>query len=427
MTDNDGAASEAADQGAAGSGDLDVQLAQELIGRAREQGVSLVGPDGLLAGVTRTVLQTALDAEMTEYLGYEKGNPAGRGAGNHRNGTSPKTVHTEVGPVPLEVPRDRQSGFEPQIVPKHSRRIQGFDEAIISLYAKGLTTGEIQAHLAEIYQADVSKDLISRVTDKVVDELKSWQNRPLDRVYPVVLIDAIHVKIREGQVINRPIYVVIGINCQGERDVLGLWVGTGGEGAKQWMSVLTELRNRGVADVLIACCDGLKGLPEAIGEVWPLATVQECVVHLVRASLRYASRAHWGAITKALRTVYTAPTAEDAEARFAEFEQDWGTKYPAIIRLWRSSWEQFTPFLAFPPEIRKIIYTTNAVESLNARFRQATRRRGHFPSEQAALKVLYLVIRTPQRNRTNVTGRTAGWKAALNTLAMFYGDRITLN
>ncbi|EQD84112.1 hypothetical protein GCM10009533_64320 [Saccharopolyspora spinosporotrichia] len=265
------------------------------------------------------------------------------------------------------------------------------------------------------------------MTDKVVDELKVWQNRPLDRVYPVVLIDAIHVKIREGQVTNRPIYVVVGIDCQGERDVLGLWVGTGGEGAKQWMSVLTELKNRGVADVLIACCDGLKGLPEAITEVWPLATVQECVVHLVRSSLRYASRAHWSAITKALRTVYTAATAEAAEARFAEFEQDWGRKYPAIIRLWRSSWEQFTPFLAFPPEIRKIIYTTNAVESLNARFRQATHRRGHFPNEQAALKVLYLVIRTPQRNRTNVTGRTGGWKTALNTLAMFYGDRITLN
>ncbi|WP_145737879.1 IS256 family transposase [Saccharopolyspora dendranthemae] len=406
---------------------MDVQLARDLIERAQAEGVSLVGPDGLLAGVTRTVLQTALEAEMTEHLGYDKGDPAGRGAGNHRNGSSAKTVRTEVGPVPIEVPRDRRGEFEPQIVPKHARRIQGFDEAIISLYAKGLTTGEIQAHLAEIYQTEVSRDLISRVTDQVVDELKVWQNRPLDRVYPVVLIDAIHVKIREGQVTNRPVYVVVGINCQGERDVLGLWVGTGGEGAKQWMSVLTELKNRGVADVLIACCDGLKGLPEAINEVWPLATVQECVVHLVRASLRYASRAHWGAITKSLRTVYTAPTVEAAEERFDEFEQVWGAKYPAIIRLWRSSWEQFTPFLAFPPEIRKIIYTTNAVESLNARFRQATRRRGHFPSEQAALKVLYLVIRSPQRNRTNVTGRTHGWKQALNTLVMFYGDRISLN
>jgi len=406
---------------------LDVQLAQELVQRARHEGVSLVGPDGLLAGVTRTVLQTALDAEMSEHLGYAKGDALEHTTGNHRNGTSPKTVHTEVGPVPLDVPRDRQGSFEPQIVPKHSRRVEGFDEAIISLYAKGLTTGEIQAHLAEIYSTDVSKDLISRVTDQVVDELNTWQQRPLDRVYPVVLIDAIHVKIRDGQVTNRPIYVVVGINCDGDRDVLGLWAGTGGEGAKHWMNVLTELRNRGVADVLICCCDGLKGLPEAIAEVWPQATVQECVVHLVRSSLRYASRKHWGSITKALRTIYTAPTIDAAEARFAEFEESWGHLYPAIIRLWRSSWEQFTPFLTFPPEIRKIIYTTNAVESLNARFRQATRRRGHFPNEQAALKVLYLVIRTPQKNRTNITGRTHGWKAALNTLTMFYGDRITLN
>jgi putative transposase len=329
--------------------------------------------------------------------------------------------------VRLAVPRDRQGGFEPQIVPKHARRVAGFDEAIISLYAKGLTTGEIAAHLAEIYGTQVSRELVSKVTDKVVDELASWQNRPLDPVYPVVFVDAIHVKIRDGQVANRPIYVVLGINCAGERDVLGLWVGTGGEGAKHWMSVLSELRNRGVADVCIVACDGLRGLPEAIAEIWPLATVQSCVVHLVRSTLRYASKAHWSPITKALRTVYTAATIEAATARFAEFEHDWGQRYPAIIRLWRTSWEQFTPFLAFPPEIRKIIYTTNAVESLNARFRQATRRRGHFPNEQAALKVLYLVIRSPIANRTNVTGRTTGWKAALNALALFYGDRITPN
>jgi putative transposase len=406
---------------------LDVRLAHELIEQARQTGVSLVGPDGLLAGVTRTVLQTALDAEMTEHLGYEKGDRTGSRSGNHRNGSSPKTVRTEVGPVTLAVPRDRNGSFEPQIVPKHARRVTGFDEAIISLYAKGLTTGEIAAHLAEIYGTPVSRELISKVTDKVVDELAAWQSRPLDRVYPVLFVDAIHVKIRDGQVANRPIYVVLGINCEGERDVLGLWVGTGGEGAKHWMTVLAELRNRGVADVCIVACDGLKGLPEAIGEVWPLATVQSCVVHLVRATLRYASKAHWSAITKALRTVYTAPTADAAEARFAEFETEWGDRYPAIIRLWRSSWEQFTPFLAFPPEIRKVIYTTNAVESLNSRFRQATRRRGHFPNEQAALKVLYLVIRSPIANRTNVTGRTTGWKAALNALVMFYGERITLN
>ena len=428
MNDKDVVAGQAADAVSAepASAGLDVQLARELIEKAQAEGVSLVGPDGLLAGITRTVLQTALDAEMTEHLGYARGETPGHGDGNHRNGTSAKTVRTEVGPVRIEVPRDRQGSFTPQIVPKHARRLGGFDEAIISLYAKGLTTGEIQAHLAEIYGTEVSKDLISRVTDSVAEELASWQNRPLDAVYPVIFIDALHVKIRDKQVVNRPIYVVLGINCQGERDVLGLWVGTGGEGAKHWMSVLAELRNRGVVDVCIAACDGLKGLPEAIAEIWPLATVQGCVVHLVRATLRYASKAHWGAITKALRTVYTAPTADAAEARFAEFEAVWGARYPAIIRLWHSSWEQFTPFLAFPPEIRKTIYTTNAVESLNARFRQATRRRGHFPTEQAALKVLYLVIRTPRPNRTNVTARTPGWKSALNSLALFYGDRITL-
>jgi putative transposase len=408
-------------------GGLDVQLARELIDRAREQGVSLVGPDGLLAGVTKTVLQAALEAEMTEHLGYDKGERPTAPSGNHRNGTSPKTVLTEVGPIGIDVPRDRAGMFEPQIVPKHARRIEGFDEAIISLYAKGLTTGEIRAHLAEIYDVEVSRDLISRVTDKVVEELEAWRSRPLDGVYPVVLIDALYVKIREGQVANRPIYVALGINCAGERDVLGMWAGTGGEGAKQWMTYLAELRNRGVGDVCIVCCDGLKGLPEAIGEIWPQATVQLCVVHLVRASLRYASKQHWSPITQGLRAIYTAPTVAAAEALFAEFAGEWGERYPAMVRMWTDAWDTFTPFLAFPPEIRKIIYTTNAIESLNARFRQAARRRGHFPTEQAALKSLYLVIRSPIKNRANVTGKTAGWKSALNALSLYYGDRITLN
>ena len=334
---------------------------------------------------------------------------------------------TEIGPVPLDVPRDRKGEFEPLIVPKHARRVEGFNEAIVSLYARGLTTGEIRGHLGEIYGVEVSRDLISRVTDRVTEELAAWQSRPLDRIYPVVLIDAIYVKIRDGQVANRPVYVALGINCQGERDVLGLWAGTGGEGAKAWMAILAELRNRGVEDVCIVACDGLKGLPDAIAEIWPKATVQLCVVHLARASLRYASKKYWSQISKDLRVIYTAPSEAAAVARFAEFEEAWGQQYPAIIRLWRSAWEQFIPFLAFPPEVRRVIYTTNAIESLNARFRQATRRRGHFPSEQAALKVLYLVIRTPQKNRANVTGGTPGWKAALNSLTMYYGDRINLS
>ena len=407
--------------------DLEVAIARELLERARDGGVWMVGPDGLLAGVTRTVLQAALDAEMADHLGYDRGERPPLPGGNHRNGYSPKTVLTEVGAIPLQVPRDRAGKFDPQIVPKHARRVEGFNEAIVSLYAKGLTTGEIRAHLGEIYGVEVSRDLISRVTDTVADELASWQSRPLDRVYPVLLIDAIYARIRDGQVANRPVYVALGINCAGERDVLGLWAGTGGEGAKAWMATLAELRNRGVEDVCIVACDGLKGLPEAIGEIWPRATVQLCVVHLARASLRYASKKYWGQISKDLRDIYTAPTADAAAARFAEFEEAWGQRYPAIIRLWKNAWEQFTPFLAFPPEIRKVIYTTNAIESLNARFRQACRRRGHFPNDQAALKVLYLVIRTPIRNRANATGGTPGWKEALNALTMYYGDRITLN
>ena len=407
--------------------DLTVRVARELLDRAKAEGVSLVGPGGLLAGVTKTVLQAALDAEMAEHLGYDKGERPPFPAGNHRNGSSPKTVLTEVGAIPLEVPRDRAGKFDPQIVPKHARRVEGFNDAIVSLYAKGLTTGEIRSHLGEIYGVEVSRDLVSRVTDKVADELASWQSRPLDAIYPVLLIDALYVKIRDGSVANRPVYVALGINCHGERDVLGLWAGTGGEGAKAWMGMLAELRNRGVQDCCIVACDGLKGLPESVTEIWPRATVQLCVVHLARASLRYASKKYWSQISKDLRHIYTAPTVAAAEQRFAEFEQAWGALYPAIIRLWRNSWEQFTPYLAFPPEIRKIVYTTNAIESLNARFRQACRRRGHFPDEQAALKVLYLVIRTPQKNRLNVTGGTPGWKEAINALTMYYGDRITLN
>lgn len=307
------------------------------------------------------------------------------------------------------MPRDRSGSFAPAIVPKHSRRVQGFDAAILALYAKGLTTGEIQAHLSEIYDVEVSRDVISRATHQVGSELEAWRNRPRDRVYAVVMIDAIVVKVRDGAVANRPVYVAVGINLEGERDVLGMWVGKGGEGAKTW---LTELRNRGVEDVLIACCDGLKGLPESIQNTWPQADVQLCVVHMVRASLKYASTKYWAQIARELRHVYTAANADAAEDRFAEFEAEWGARYPALIGVWRRNWEHFVMFLRFPPEIRKIVYTTNVIESLNARFRQATRRRGHFPDEDSALKVLYLVIRDRQPNRPNVTGRTRNWKGA---------------
>lgn len=402
-------------------------LAQELLAKARQEGVSLAGAGGVLSQITKTVLESALNAELDEHLGYEKGDPAGQGASNQRNGRSQKTVHTDVGSVRIDVPRDRKSEFEPRIVPKHARRVEGFDESIISLYAKGLTTGEIQKHLSEIYDVEVSRELISKITDKVIDEMSEWQSRPLERVYPVVLIDAIHVKIRDGRVVNRPIYVAVGVNLAGQRDVLGLWVGTGGEGAKHWAGVLAELKNRGVADVMIVCCDGLKGLPEAINDAWPLADVQQCVVHLVRASLRYSSRKYWSQITAELKAIYTAPTVEAAESQFAEFAGEWEPKYPAMIAVWKNSWEQFTPFLKFPAPIRKLIYTTNAIESLNSRFRHTVRRRGHFPNEQAALKALYLVIRNPLKNRANITGKVSDWKDILNTLALFYDERITEN
>jgi transposase-like protein len=398
-------------------------LAEELVARARREGVDLVGPDGFLTKVTKSVLEAALNAEMTEHLGYEANDPAGRGSGNSRNGTTRKTVNTDIGPVTIDVPRDREGEFDPVIVPKHARRLDGFNESIISLYAKGLTTGEISAHLFEIYGAEVSKDTISRITDAVAPELTEWQNRPLDRVYPDIFIDAIRVKIRDGAVANRPIYVALGVNLEGERDVLGMWVGTGGEGSKHWLGVLSELKNRGVDDVLIVCCDGLTGLPEAITAIWPRADVQTCVVHLIRNTLRYTPQNKWPAIMKDVRPIYTAPTLDAATERFAEFEEKWGAEVPAVIKLWRDAWSEFIPFLSFPAEVRSIIYTTNTIESLNARFRRSTKVRGHFPNDQAALKVLYLTIRRTDGRGGNVVGKVRNWKSVLNTLAIHYGDR----
>lgn len=403
-------------------------LAEELVAAARGQGVELTGPNGLLTGLTKQVLQTALEVEMAEHLGYEKHDPVGRNGLNSRNGSTPKTVRTEVGEVTLQIPRDRAGTFDPAVVPKHSRRLAGFDEAVISLYSKGMTTGDIANHLADVYGEEVSRDLVSKVTDQILVDMAEWQSRPLDPVYPVVLIDAIVIKVRAGQVANRPVYVAMGISVDGHRDVLGMWVGpSGGEGAKQWMNMLTELRNRGVQDVCIVCCDGLKGLPESIAATWPDATVQTCVVHLVRNSLRFASKKYWKPIAGHLREIYTSSTVAAAEVRFEEFAEAWGDTYPALIEMWRRSWTEFVPFLDFPIEIRRLIYTTNGIESLNARFRAATRRRGHFPNEQSALKVLYLAVLERRFNRQNPTGEIAGWKAILNTLAMTYGDRLGLN
>ncbi|MFG2716684.1 IS256 family transposase, partial [Streptomyces goshikiensis] len=330
------------------SAGVDDRFLNELVARAQAEGLQLTGEGGLLQQLTKRLLESALEGEMTDHLGYDRHDPAGKNGGNSRNGKRSKTVVTDVGPVEIDVPRDREGAFEPQIVKKRQRRLTGVDEMVLSLSAKGLTHGEISAHLAEVYGAEVSKQTISTITDSVMEGMAEWQARPLDRVYPVVFIDCINVKIRDGQVANRPIYMALAVTAEGHRDILGLWAGgEGGEGAKHWLRVLTELKNRGVEDVLMLVCDGLKGLPDAVGEVWPKTVVQTCVVHLLRASFRYAGRQDWDKIAKALNPVYTAPTEDAATSRFLEFCEEWGQKYPAIVRLWENAWAEFVPFLQF--------------------------------------------------------------------------------
>ena len=399
--------------------------AQELVRLAQEQGLSLTGPDGLLKQFTKTVLETALNEEMTEHLGHEKNRaPDERDSANVRNGTRPKTVLTEAtGHVEIDVPRDRAGTFEPVIVKKRQRRLNGVDEIVLSLYANGLTTGEISAHFAQIYGASVSKETVSRITDKVVEEMAAWQTRPLEEVYAAIFIDAIMVKIRDGQVANRPIYAAIGVTLAGEKDILGLWAGTGGEGAKFWMSVLTDIRNRGVKDTFFLVCDGLKGLPEVVGNVWPQTIVQTCIIHLIRNTFRLASKKDWDALKRDVRPIYTAVNADAARAALDELTDRWGAKYGAIIRLWESAWEEFIPFLDYDVEIRTVICTTNAIESLNARYRRAIRARGHFPTEQAALKCLYLVTRSLDPTGHGRARWTMRWKPALNAFAITFADR----
>jgi transposase-like protein len=402
-------------------------VAAQLIEQARAEGVSLVGSGGPLAALTKQVLETVLEAELDEHLGYDhgdRGTKADTGQGNERNGTRAKTVVTELGPVSIEVPRDRDGTFDPVVVRKRQRRLTGVDEMVLSLSAKGLTTGEIAGFFADTYGQELSKDTISRITDKVITEMVEWQNRPLDAVYPVVFIDAIHVKVRDGQVSNKAFYVAIGVTVAGERDILGIWAGTGGEGAKQWMGVLTELKNRGIADILMLVCDGLKGLPEAVNVVWKDTTVQTCVIHLLRNTFRYAARQHWDEIARDIKPVYTAVTVEAAAARFEEFTEKWGGRYPAVIKLWQAAWTEFIPFLDYDIEIRRVICTTNAIESLNARFRRAVRARGHFPTDQAALKCLYLVARSLDPTGAAKKRWMNRWKPALNAFAITYPGRL---
>jgi transposase-like protein len=403
---------------------VDEQLLARLVDRARAGGLQLTGAGGLLGQLTKRLVESALEGEMTDHLGYDKHDATGRDGGNSRNGHRSKTVLTEVGPVEIDVPRDRDASFEPKIVAKRQKRLTGVDEMVISLSAKGLTTGEVQAHLAEVYDAQVSRQTISTITDKVIEGMAEWQNRPLDPVYPVIFIDAIHVKIRDGKVSNRPIYVALAVTCEGNRDILGLWAGDGGEGAKHWLHVLTELKNRGVEDVCMVVCDGLTGLPDAIAAVWSRAVTQTCVIHLLRNSFRYAGRQHWDAIAKALRPVYTAPTEAAAMERFLEFCEAWGDRYPAIVRLWENAWAEFVPFLNFDAEIRKVICSTNAIESVNARIRRAVKARGHFPNEAAALKCVYMAVMSLDPTGQGRKRWMMRWKPALNAFEMTFDGRL---
>ncbi|HWA92064.1 MAG TPA: IS256 family transposase, partial [Rhizomicrobium sp.] len=374
----------------------------------------LTGADGLFVRLKKALIERALSAELTDHLGYEKGDPSGRGSGNSRNGTSGKTVLTEDGEVEIAVPRDRAGSFEPQLIAKGQTRFDGFDDKIISLYARGMTVREIQGHLAELYGTEVSPDLISKVTDAVLDEVRDWQGRPLEPVYPVVFFDALRVKIRdEGTVKNKAVYVALGLKPCGDKDVLGLWIEQT-EGAKFWLKVMNDLKVRGVGDILIAVVDGLKGFPEAINSIFPQTLVQTCIVHLIRNSLSFVSWKDRKMILPSIKAIYRAENADAALQRLEEFEAEWGKRYPAIGQAWRRAWQHVVPFFAFAPEIRKMIYTTNAVEALNRSLRKIIKTRGSFPNDEAALKLLYLAI----RNAAVHWRRAIEWTAAMSQFAI---------
>jgi putative transposase len=404
-------------------------FARRLVAQARDEGLEVTGDSGLLQQMMKSVLEAALAEELTDHLGYEPGDPAGRGSGNSRNGTTGKTLLTEAGPVELETPRDRAGSFDPQIVRKGQRRLDGIDKIVLGLYAKGMTVRDIQAHLGEIYDVTVSPDLISRITDAVHAEVAEWQSRPLDAVYPVIFLDALVCKVREGgSVRNKAAHLAVGVDIEGRKEVLGIWVETT-EGAKFWLRVMNELKARGVADVLIAVCDGLTGLPEAINAVWPQTRVQTCIVHLIRASLRWVNYKDRKRIAGLLRPIYDAPTEAAARAELdALADSDFGREYPGVIRRWRDSWELVIPFFDFAPEVRKVIYTTNMIENINGQLRKSTRNRGHFPSDEALIKVLYLGCKEMGRTtaRTNAGRGNAKWKTALAQFDIMFPGRLDL-
>jgi putative transposase len=396
---------------------LESALDELLAGKTTEE---IVGPNGLLKQLTKALVERAMNAEMSHHLGYEKHGAAGRGSGNSRNGKSRKKIQGDFGSVEIEVPRDRKGTYDPQIIPKHERRFAGFDEKILSMYARGMTTRDIQSHLEEMYGVEVSPALISEVTDSIVEDVKAWQSRPLEPIYPIVYLDALMVKMRhEGRVENRAVFVGIGVTLEGTKEVLGLW-SSATEGAKFWLQILTEIRNRGVNDILIACVDGLKGFPEAIQSVYPKTQVQLCIVHMVRNSLNYVSWQERKAVAADLKQIYHAATAEAAEGRLHQFEEQWDGKYPSIGKMWRRNWAGIVPFFAYPAEIRRAVYTTNIVESLNMTLRKVIKTRGSFPGEEAALKLLYLALKNVAR-RWNAT---RDWRVALNHFTLLWGERM---
>jgi putative transposase len=399
---------------------IDNELIDNLL-KDYKKPADLIGENGLLKQLTKQLLERAMAAEMTEHVGYDKHDAAGNNSGNSRNGKSAKTIKGTFGELALETPRDRNGTFEPQIIEKHQTRFTGFDANIISLYARGLSTREIQQHLEEIYGVEVTAGLISSVTDEVIDEVRTWQNRQLDEVYPLMYLDAIQFKVRDnGHVRNKAIYLAIGVTIEGYKEVLGLWIAQT-EGAKFWLQVVTELKNRGVTDIFIACVDGLKGFPEAIESVFPQTEVQLCIVHLVRHSLNYVGWKQRKEVAGDLKLIYTAATDGEAAQRLADFSLKWDAKFPMIAKSWRSNWTRVTPFFAHPPEIRKVIYTTNAIESLNMSLRKVTKARGSFPHDEAVSKLLYLALRNIEKKWTKPL---VGWKDALNRFAIIYENRL---
>ena len=398
---------------------LSDEVIDELLAGARTE-EEIVGPGGVLAQLTKRLVERAMSAELTEHLGYELHQEPPGGVGNTRNGSTGKTLATEHGPVEIETPRDRKATFEPQIVRKGQRRFEGFDDKILALYSRGLSTRDIEAHLADIYGVKVGRDLISRVTDAVMDDVREWQQRPLDDVYPVVFLDALVLKIREGgSVQRRACYLALGVTVEGERDVLGMWFQET-EGAKFWMQVLNELKQRGVQDILVCCVDGLKGFPEAIEAIYPSTVVQTCIVHLIRLSLKYLPRREREQVARDLRPIYTAVDQDAAQAALEAFDDRWGARFPVITQAWLNAWEYVTPFLAFPPELRRVVYTTNAIEALNRQLRKAIKTKGHFPNEEAARKLIYLAI----TNAVPAWTRTRNWTTALLAFKIHFGDRL---